>query len=165
MGLGLGLGLGIGSGSPAPAGGANPNLFLWSEQFQQAAVWIASGATVIANQGLGDDGTMTADALVIPVGATLEQVSGTAAATGATVTQSFPVNGTLIRRGISGTFDGVLHHYSVFLKDNGAGADVVMRLRRVGGFIAAALMSGQDDEVRVLAWGGQTGNTYLDRLR
>lgn len=58
-----GVGIGVGGSTVAEAGGANPNLLLWSEEFQREA-WTANGVTVTADNANDPDGvTVTADLL------------------------------------------------------------------------------------------------------
>jgi len=135
----LGLPLGapvVGAAPPAP----NPNLLLWTEEFDNAA-WTKTTASVVANDTAGPLSGSTADRIdyQAPFG-TATQATTTAAAAGAEVhLDIFDVATTWTRYEISGTFSAVVYVFSVYLKQTEAGIGGRIRLQRSGGFLACSV--------------------------
>lgn len=154
IGVGLSVGLGGAPQSGAPAA-PNPNLLLWSEQFQQA-VWAKMSATVDADVALNPAGTeTTADRISLTGLGSIIQLSATGATTGATVTHNVTLTGGFERYDLSGTFDGAVYAASVYIREEGAtGFTVRLQLLRSGGFIALRFVDTGDEPV-FLAWGAK----------
>lgn len=139
---GLGIGLAVGLGSPPGGGGAaapNPNLLLWTEEFDNAA-WVKTGASIEADNTAGPISGTTADRInySAPFG-TVAQASGVAAATGSEAhLDIFDVATVWTRYEISGTFDGVAYVFSIYLKQTEAGIGGRIRIQRSGGFISGS---------------------------
>lgn len=127
-----GVGIGVG-GSPAEeAGGGNPNLLLWTEEFDNA-VWSKSGASVAADV----DGNVDRVTLTATTGS-IGQTSATAASVGATATATASLTASMTRFSVSGTYDGLPYTFSVEMRD-AATPDVQLRLEIVGGFLRASI--------------------------
>lgn len=131
----MNLSVGIAS---APQGGvappASPNLFLWTEAMAQA-VWAKTNCVVFEEVvGTADEIASTAPLAV------LAQVTTTAATVGADATSVKSLTPGLVRYELTGTFDGLPYTLSGKLMDTGVAAipAVVMRIARVGGFLAGS---------------------------
>lgn len=137
LGIGLAVGLGPPSAGGAGGGGTNPNLLLWTENFENP-VWTLTNGDIIA---LDQDGTADEFAST-GAAAAIRQASTTAAATGGPYTAGAAMGGSsLVRFSVSGSFGGLLYIFSVMLKDTGAAAvpSLTLRLDRSGGFIRCSI--------------------------
>lgn len=170
MNLALQVGLGEVSAAAAPAG-PNPNLLLWTEEFDNAA-WSKTSTVVAADQDSGPSGPAnTADeVLSTGVAAAVRQVSGTAAASGSAATSATVLStGLYVRGSVTGTFDGTAYTFSIYLKDAGNAAVpfALLRLDRSGGFLRCSVEDSVGD-ADYMAWGAQleaaaSASTYQHR--
>lgn len=121
-------------GNPAfsAPGAPNPNLLHWSEEFDRAATWVPTNATVTANAALDPWGGATADSVQFASGGKLRQTTTVAASTGASAFAI--VDTSQSRASVSGTFDGVVYVFSVHFQE-GDGTILRLRIERVGGFL------------------------------
>lgn len=133
-GTGFGAGLGLGHGAPPSAPVVNPNLLTWTEEMDDP-VWVKSNCAVFSEaEGTADEIASTAP------NATLSQVTSTAATVGADAISTEPIDPTLTRYEMTGTFDGLPYTLSAKVKDTGAASvpEVRFRLSRSGGFLKAS---------------------------
>lgn len=165
MPLGLGLRPGF-SGGVAPGSAPNPNLLLWSEEFDRA-VW--AGALGVAANSVADPlGGSTADRVSLPSGGQHVQTTAIAATTGAGVFLGVTLAPGLVRLSASGVFDGVTYVYSEWLASPG-GQDINLSIYRSGGFITAGLsdLSDLGDLLIIDRWGAKLEapnlTTYVKR--
>lgn len=171
MSLAVAIGVAVGSGagsSGAPA--ANPNLLLWTEEFDDA-VWTATDAVVTADQAtppLGARSEAENVACNAP-GAAIRQVSTQAATSGGTATFDAAFGPPWTRFSVTGTFDGQAYTFSVYLRDTGVANDplVTLRLDRSGGFLRCSLEDPVGDG-NYMVWGAQleaaaTASSYQGR--
>lgn len=136
----------------APAG--NPNLLLWTEEFQQAA-W-TTDSTVTADAGLDPLGGSTADQIALISGGSILQTSTTAAATGATASTAVTPTTSWVRYSISGAFNSLDYTLSVYMKGALGVEEIGMRIARVGGFLQAQFIELTDaGAATILLWGAQ----------
>lgn len=156
----LRLGIGTGIGGPAPAAGGgldspNPNLLLWSEEFQQAA-W--TGASAVSANSVADPlGGTTADRVTIASGGQHVQVTTVAAAAGASVFSPRTLSaGVPTRVSATGTFNGVAYVYSEYLASPDS-ADISLSIYRSGGFLVVGLTDTSDlgDPLVIDRWGAK----------
>lgn len=118
-----------GAGTPGP----NPNLLLHTEEMDNA-VWTKTNCVVFVEaEGTADEIASTAP------NAVLSQVTATAALVGADATSTKPIDPTLTRYEMTGTFDGLPYTLSAKIKDTGAASvpEVRFRISRSGGFLKA----------------------------
>lgn len=154
MGLGLGLGAGIGGGAPAPVSDVNPNLFLWTEEMQQAVWAITGDVTVTPDVGEDPNEEMTADQVAFGTGGLIAQLSSVAATTGAPMSKLLTPTAALSRYSQAGTFDGTVYVVSVYVWDPAeTGLGISLRLFRSGGFITGGLQDIFGDEPVLRVWG------------
>ncbi len=145
-------GLTMGGEAWAPAEDEpNPNLLLWSEQFQQAA-WTKTNATVTADVGADPLGGTTADQIAFLAGGAVRQVTAVAAASGVAVTATIATNDE--RPSATGTFDGTVYVFSVHPEPVGGAADIRLRIDRSGGFLRVSIEDA-GDEATMTVWGAK----------
>lgn len=143
--IGVGPPSAVGIGE-SPTGGAapepNPNLLLWSEEFQQAA-WVKTGVAVVADTVTDPLAGSTADALAFDPEGSVQQSSSAAAAAGATANETKSATGSWQRFSVSGTFDGSPYTFSIYAKDS-TGVSLVMSISRAGGVLVATVRNPDD---------------------
>lgn len=163
-----GVGVGIGGSPVVEEPGANPNLLLWTEAFDNA-VWTATSAAIVADAVADPFAVLTAETVTNSAGGALRQISGTASTTGAAATALVDTGGEWIRRSVSGTFDSLSYTFSVYLRDGTGGGIPSLRLRldRSGGFLRCSIEDAGDEAI-YHAWGAQleqaaSASTYQKR--
>lgn len=137
-----GVEVGAGTCITADSPDGNPNLLLWSEEFDRAGTWTASNFGITANTGPDPDGVeVTADtAAWLGASAALSQITPQAATSGAQAAATVGITATWERFSVTGTFDGQPFTFSVYLKAGAEGTgNVRLVLDRSGGFLRVAI--------------------------
>lgn len=141
--IGVGLSVGLAGGAAAEPPAPNPNELLWSEQLQQAAVWVASGAVITANTANDPNEELTADRITFDPEGTLSQTTAVAAATGSTAAATHTLTTSLLRYSAAGSFDSQTYTFSVYARSE---VEVSFRLAifRSGGVLVAQISNPDD---------------------
>lgn len=143
----LGVGVSVGRRQAVQDPGENPNLLLWTEEFQQAT-WAKTSATVAADYG--DPSFDQADRVTnSSATSAVRQISATASSTGAAAVAVVSAQAAWARESVSGTFDGLAYTFSVYLKDESGGGVPGLRLRidRSGGFLRCSIEDTGDEGI------------------
>lgn len=162
------LALALGAPVAVAPAGANPNLLLWTEEFDNA-VWAKTNCTVRVSEAVDPGGAATADAMASTAPeAALRQTTDVAAVAGDAVTQAVAFTTSYVRGSVTGTFDGQQYTFSIYVRDTGLALDpsITLRLDRAGGFLRCSIEDPVGDGDYVLAWaqleaaGAATTYTY-----
>lgn len=162
-----GPGVGVGGSPPSGAASPNPNLLLWSQDFDNG-IWTGA-LSVSANSVVDPMGGSTADRVSINSGGQHVQTTSIAATSGASIFSSRTLSpGVPTLYSASGTFDGITYVYSEYLASP-SGQEINLSIYRSGGFIVVGLtdLSDLGDLLVIDRWGAklETPNltTYVRR--